>query len=50
LQETTDLGNDAWVDSEVEFTESPDTSGNAMTTAKPAPQAPAKFYRLVFRP
>jgi hypothetical protein len=52
LQETADLSSGTWQDSEVPFTESSDSSGGVTTTAaaKPGPTAPAKFYRLVFRP
>jgi hypothetical protein len=52
LQETSDLGSGVWEDSALPFTEASDTSGDIMTTAvaQPAPSAPSKFYRLVFRP
>jgi hypothetical protein len=52
LQETTDLGSGVWEDSEVPFTEAAGPTGGSTTSAttKPSPSAPAKFYRLVFRP
>ena len=52
LQETTDLTSDEWEDSDLPFTETQDIGGNITTTAVaiPAPSAPVKFYRLVFRP
>ncbi|HZQ46260.1 MAG TPA: immunoglobulin domain-containing protein, partial [Verrucomicrobiae bacterium] len=51
LQETTDLNSGIWEDSNLPFAEIL-VNGNVQTTAtaKPSPQAPAKFYRLVFRP
>ena len=51
LQEATDLTSGVWTDSALPFTES-QTDGNILTTAvaNPTTQAPAKFYRLVFRP
>jgi hypothetical protein len=51
LQETDDIGSGVWMESGLPFSET-QVNGNVQTTAtaKPAPQAPAKFYRLVFRP
>lgn len=51
LQESDDLDSGAWANSTLPFTETQGTAGIQTTaTTKPAPQAPAKFYRLVFRP
>ncbi|MGP8198646.1 MAG: choice-of-anchor tandem repeat GloVer-containing protein [Limisphaerales bacterium] len=52
LQETTDLSSGVWVNSALPFTEGTDTTGSIVTTAvvTPAPNPPAKFYRLVFSP
>lgn len=50
LQETTDLSSGDWMDSQVPYTETGNTSGNIQTTAIATPSAPSKFYRLVFRP
>ena len=51
LQESSDLGSGQWTDSTMTFTETQQGSDSTTSaTAKPSPQAPAKFYRLVFRP
>jgi hypothetical protein len=52
LQETTDLTSGEWTDSELPFTETETAGGGISTTAvvNSSAGAPAKFYRLVFRP
>jgi hypothetical protein len=51
LQETTDLASGNWAESGESFTESVANNKIQSTVViKPAPQAPIRIYRLVFRP
>jgi hypothetical protein len=51
LQETSDVSSGNWVDSDLPFTETQVSTAIVTTAvANRAAQAPAKFYRLVFRP